>query len=74
MLYYRCFSFGKKGFKHSIGNKNDENVKQLSIMPSKMIGYVKRFNETKIHYELLIRDNELLEKYNKIWVKVSNST
>ena len=37
-----------------------------------MIRYVKRFNETKIHYELLIRDNELLEKYNKIWVKVSN--
>ena len=39
-----------------------------------MIGYIKRFNETKIHYEPLIRDNELLEKYNKIWVKVSNST
>ena len=39
-----------------------------------MIGYVKRFNETKIHYVVLIRDNELLEKYNKIWVKASNST
>ena len=37
-----------------------------------MSGYTKSFNETK-YMSFLIRDDKLLEKYNKIWDKVSNS-
>ena len=32
----------------------------------------KKINETK-YISFLIKDDELLEKYNKIWDKVSNS-
>ena len=42
-------------------------------MLQKTSGYTKSFNETK-YISFLIRDDELLEKYNKIWNKVSNST
>ena len=34
--------------------------------------YAKCFNETK-YVPFLIKDDELLEKYNKIWDIVSNS-
>ena len=37
-----------------------------------MIGYRRDFGETK-YMSFLIKDDELLEKYNKIWKKVSNS-
>ena len=36
-----------------------------------MTGYAKRFDETK-YMTFLIKNNELLKKYNKIWDKVSN--
>ena len=46
--------------------------KLLYIIPPKMSGYTQSFNETK-YMSFLIRDDKLLEKYNKIWDKVSNS-
>lgn len=36
-----------------------------------MSGYVKTFDDAKV---FLIKDDQLLEKYNKIWDKVSIST
>ena len=41
------------------------------MLPNKR-GYKKKINETK-YISFLIKDDELLEKYNKIWDKVSNS-
>ena len=38
----------------------------------KMSRYVKSFDETKYTY-ILIKDDELRKKYNKIWDKVSDS-
>ena len=38
-----------------------------------MSGYRKFFEETK-HMSFLIKDGELLEKYNKIWDKVCSTT
>ena len=40
-------SFGKKGFKYFIGNKNAKKIKPLCIFLPKMIGYRKDFDETK---------------------------
>ena len=37
-----------------------------------MSAYRRDFDETK-YMTFLIKDNELLEKYNKIWIKVKNS-
>ena len=41
-------------------------------MLPKMSAYRSNFDETK-YMSFLIKDDELLEKYNKIWDKVSNT-
>ena len=63
--------FEKKGFKYFICYK-DGNVIPLCISLSKISAYRRDFDETK-NMSLLIKDDELLEKYNEIWVKVSNN-
>ena len=44
----------------------------LCIFLSKISAYKRDFNETK-YISFLIKDDELLEKYNEIWGKVKNS-
>ena len=47
-------------------------VKKLCKLRPKMSAYRRDFDETK-YMSSLIKDDELLEKYNEIWKKVSNS-
>ena len=64
---------GKKGFKYFIRHKkDDEKVIPLCIMLPKIGAYRKGFDESKL-MSFLIKDNELLEKYNEIWGRVSNT-
>ena len=72
MLVSNKISFGKKNYKYFIGYLyNDHKVKPLHIMLPKTTAYVKRYDgQTKWMY-LLIEDDDLLEKYNTIWDKVS---
>ena len=50
---------------------NDNKVTQLHVMLPKTSACVKRYDgQTKWMY-LLIEDDDLLEKYNTIWDKVS---
>ena len=58
--------FGKKEFKYLIGYKDAKKNKSLCIFLSKMTAYRKELDETKC-ISFLIKDNELLEKYNEIW-------
>ena len=44
----------------------------LCIFLPKIRAYRKDFNETK-SISFLIKDDDLLKKYNKIWEKVKNS-
>ena len=44
----------------------------LCIMLPKMSASRRDFDETK-YMSILIKDNELLERYNEIWDKVSNT-
>ena len=37
-----------------------------------MTAYIKDFDETK-YMSFLIRDDELLQKHNEIWIKVKNN-
>ena len=64
-------SFSKKGFKYFTDYKDNEKVKPSCIMLPKMSRYTKGFSETK-YMSFLIKDDELLEKYNKIWDKINN--
>ena len=46
--------------------------KPLCIMLPRMSKYTKSFDETK-YVSIFIKDDELLENFNKIWKQVSNS-
>ena len=48
------------------------NSQTLCIMPPKMTGYVKYFDKSK-YISLLIKDDDLFIRYNKVWDKVGNS-
>ena len=65
--------FGKKGFKYFIGYKNAKKIRSLCIFLPKMSAYRKDFDETKF-ISVLTKDDELLEKYNKIWKKLKISS
>ena len=60
-------SFGKKGFKYFIGQKIDFYANSSQ----KMSAYKTEFDKNKCMC-LLIKDEKLLEKFNKIWNKVNN--
>ena len=56
-------SFGKKRFKYFIDYKDATKIRPLFIFLPKMSAYRKNFDETKI-MSFLVKDDELLEKYN----------
>ena len=65
-------SLGEKNYKYFIGYLyNNHKVKPLHIMLPKTSAYVKSYDgKTKWMY-FLIEDDDLSEKYNTIWDKVS---
>ena len=63
--------FGKRGFKYFIGYKDNEKVWQWCILLPKMSGYTKNYIETKYMF-FIIKDDELLQKWIKIWNKVKS--
>ena len=66
------FLLAQKNYKYFIGYLYDNHkVKPLHIMLPKTTVYVKSYDgQTKWMY-FLIKDNDLLEKYNTNWDKVS---
>ena len=72
VLVFNKVSFGKKCFKYFIGFKDAIITQPLCIFVPKMSAYRRDFDETKYMF-FLIKDDELLEKYNEIWEKVENS-
>ena len=61
-------SFGKKESKYFIAYKDAKKNRPLCIFLPKMSAYRRDFDETK-YMSFLIKDDELLEKYNEIWEK-----
>ena len=72
VLVSKKISFGEKIYKYFIHYLyNDHKVNQLHIMLPKTSTYVKRYDgQIKLTY-LLIEDDDLLQKYNIIWDKIS---
>ena len=59
-------SYGtKNSLKYFIGYNDGDAIRQLCIILSQMIGYVKHFDSNKT-MSFKVSDNELLKKYNKI--------
>ena len=58
--------FCKKGIKYFFGTKMVKKVKPLCVMLPKISAYRRDFDETK-YMSFLIKNDELLDKYNDIW-------
>ena len=58
--------FGKKGLRYFVGYKDSKKIIPLCIFLPKMTAYRKDFDPAKF-MSFLIKDDELLEKYNEIW-------
>ena len=61
-------SFGKKGLNNLSVTKMIKKIRPLCIFLPKMNAYRKDFDESK-YMSFLMKEDELLEKYNKIWEK-----
>ena len=72
VLVSNKISFGEKNYKYFIGYLyNDNRVKPLHIIFPKTSAYVKSYDRHTKWMHFLIEDDDLLEKYNIIWDKVS---
>ena len=61
------FKHNNEGFKHFIGYQEGEIVKPLCIILPQMSGYIKYFENGGKNMSFLIKDDEVWEKYKKIW-------
>ena len=57
--------FGKNGLRYFVGYKDSKKIIPLCIFLPKMTAYRKNFDQAKF-MSFLIKDDELLEKYNEI--------
>ena len=61
------FKHNNEGFKYFIGCQEGEIVKPLCIILRQMSGYIKYFENGSKNMYFLIKDDEVWDKYNKIW-------
>ena len=64
------FKHSDNGFKYFIGNKEGEIVKPLCIILPQMSGYIKYFENGGKNMCFMIKDDDVLDTYNKIWDKI----
>ena len=67
------FKHSTYGFKYFIGYKEGEIVKPLCIILPQMSGYIKYFENRGRNMSFLIKDNDVLDKYNEIWNKIKKT-
>ena len=66
------FKHNEAGFKYFIGYKEGEIVKPLCIILPQMSGYIKYFGNGGNNMSFMVKDDNLLDKYNKIWDKIKD--
>ena len=64
------FKHSDDGFKYFIGYKVGEIVQSLCIILPQMTGYIKYFRNRGKNMSFVIKDDDLLDKYNEIWDKL----
>ena len=67
------FKHSDDGFKYFIGYKEAEIVKPLCIVWPQMTGYIKYFENGGKNMSFVIKDNDVLDKYNEIWDKIKET-
>ena len=66
------FKHNNEGFKYFIGYQEGGIVKPLCIILPQMSGYIKYFENGGKNMSFLIKDDEVWEKYEKIWDVIKN--
>ena len=66
------FKHNNEGFKYFIGYLEGRIVKPLCIILLQMSGYIKYFQNGGKNMSFLIKDDEVWEKYDKIWDAIKN--
>ena len=61
------FKHNNESFKYFIGYQEGEIVKPLCIILPQMSGYIKYFENGGKNMSFLIKDDEVWDKYDKIW-------
>ena len=64
------FKHSDEGFKCFIGYQEDEIVKPLCIILPQMSGYIKYFENGGKNMSFMVKDDNVLDKYNKIWARL----
>ena len=64
------FKHNNEDFKYFIGYQEGEIVKPLFIILSQMSGYIKSFENGVKNMSFMIKDSNILDKYNNIWDKI----
>ena len=72
MLICDKFKHCDESFKYFIGYQEGEIVKPLCIILPQMSGYIKYFENGGKNMSFLIKDDEVWEKYDKIWDVIKN--
>ena len=67
------FKHNNEGFKYFIGYKEGEIVKPLCIILPQMTGYIKYFENGGKNMSFVIKDDDVLDKYNEIWDKIKET-
>ena len=66
------FKHNGEGFKHFISYQKGEIIKPLCIILPQMIGCIKYFENVGKNISFLIKDDEVWDKYDKIWYVVKD--
>ena len=67
------FKHSDDGFKYFIGYKEGEIVKPLCIILPQMSGYIKYFENGVKNMSFVIKDDDVLDKYNETWNKIKKT-
>ena len=67
------FKHSDDGFKYFIGYKEGEIVKPLCIILPQMTRYMKYFEKGEKNMPFVIKDDDVLNKYNEIWDKIKET-
>ena len=63
--------YGKHNtFKYFIGYNDNDVIRPLYLIILQTTGYINKFNENKITISFMIKDKQLIKKYNKRWEKI----
>ena len=66
------FKYSKEGYKYFIGYQKNEIVQPLCIILPQISEYIKYFENGGKNMSVLIKDDELREKYKQIWDVIKN--